>query len=107
MIDMLVDSPDLFTANTAGNLGANVRRFIKNAGFTITDSGGGFSGCGGHIGIPCTDEESQKLICLVNHNFKKAIMSDMMSVVIAWFKPSFFENDTAAEKYIREHLEGD
>lgn len=103
LIEMLVVRPDLFTAKTAGNLASNVRKFINNAGFNITDSGGG--GCGGHIGVPCTDDEAQRLINLINHNFSKAIQR-LMSVVIAWFKPKFFGNDADAAEYVKKHLSG-
>tara|TARA_R110002049_G_scaffold177616_2_gene344812 strand:- start:441 stop:1031 length:591 start_codon:yes stop_codon:yes gene_type:complete len=49
------------------NVCALVRSYLTEIGFIITDSGGG---CGGwHLGVPCTEPESRKLIKLMRQDF--------------------------------------
>jgi hypothetical protein len=91
------DKKDDFAEATGGALMKEVVEFLKYHGFEYTDTGGG--GCGGHVGIPCTDDEMDSLIMTAHARFGKAIERGLLMVKVAWFKPRLFKNDEEAERW--------
>lgn len=83
----LLNNPEVFTAKTGGVLIDLISKDIKELGLVITDRG---FGCGGgHIGIPCTDNEKDGLINLIWCKYHRAVVAGLIFPKITWFSPIF------------------
>jgi hypothetical protein len=79
---MTIDAPDedKFKAfiDEFGNLASEIQAFIIDAGFEITDRGGG--SCGWDLGIPCNEPDSRRLCTLLHSKYAKAIELGLITV---------------------------
>lgn len=98
LIDLLMIDKDKFAEKTGGPIMKQVTSFLVEHGFEYTDTGGG--GCGGHVGVPCTDSEMNLLIDKAHARFSKAIERGLLMVKVAWFKPRLFRNANEAEQWM-------
>ena len=99
LLDLLaLDKKDEFAEATGGALMKQVTRFLKENDFKYTDTGGGC--CGGHVGVPCTDDEMTRLIQKAHDRFSKAIERGLLMVKVSWFKPKLFKNLDDAEQWL-------
>lgn len=99
-VETLMNNPQKFTDITGGPLLTSISNSIKELGLRITDRG--FSGCGGHIGVPCTNKDKDILIDMMLSKYRKAIDNGLVFPVVAWFKPNF--GDLWSEDQIIEFL---
>ncbi len=60
------------------SLAQNIRVFMTEKGFPITDSG--FNNESWHIGVWCTEKESQEVHQVVSTKFNKAIKSGLVTI---------------------------
>jgi len=86
--DLINDSAS-FMSRVGGPLLHNIQTDISNMGFTITDRG--FSGSGGHMGVPCTDNGKEIIINMIWAKYHKAIEGHLVFPIISWFRPKFMK----------------
>ena len=103
----VIDDQDFkaFVNRTGGNLAAMIQEVVEEAGFHITDRGGG--GCSWHIGIPCNDAEARALGALVHLRFQKALVAGLIDIRKKFWKhrlPGLY-NGHDAERYLEENQE--
>ena len=79
IIEDFLKSGDMHKAvKESDNLCALVWEYVTEHGFEITDCGGGCSSW--HIGVPCNEPESRRLIKLVHKDFKAFLAEDVLSI---------------------------
>lgn len=91
--------PDAVAKND--NIAALVSEYLTQKGFEITDMGGG--GGAWHIGVPCTESESRKMIGLMRNDFDEFFKEGVL-VMKRWDWGARWKDLTSwqdAERFLR------